>query len=80
MKKNRLQKYLDEDLSDTTPKEKQESISWKELLVCGYWLFQLLRRSLGFHKQPIEQYVLAGSRYYKCLYIDYLSMVKKKGR
>ena len=71
MKKNRLQrlqedmnedlqKYLDEDLSDATPKEKQESISWKELLVCGYWLFQLLRRLLGFHKQPIEQYVLAG--------------------
>ena len=28
MKKNRLQKYLDEDLSDTTPKEKQESISY----------------------------------------------------
>ena len=60
MKKNRLQKYLDEDLSDATPKEKQESISWKELLVCGYGLFQLLRRLLGFHKQPIEQYVLAG--------------------
>ena len=60
MKKNRFQKYLDEDLSDATPKEKQESISWKELLVCGYWLFQLLRRLLGFHKQPIEQYVLAG--------------------
>lgn len=60
MKKNRLQKYLDEDLSDATPKEKQESISWKELLVCGYWLFQLLRRLLGFHKQPIEQYVFAG--------------------
>ena len=25
MKKNRFQKYLDEDLSDATPKEKQES-------------------------------------------------------
>ena len=29
-------------------------------VVNGYWLFQLLRRLLGFHKQPIEQYVLAG--------------------
>ncbi len=28
--------------------------------MCGYWLFQLLRRVLGFYKQPIEQYVLAG--------------------
>lgn len=60
MKKNQLEKHIGEDLSDTTPKEKKESISWKELLVCGYGVFQLLRRLLGYHKQPIEQYVLAG--------------------
>ena len=53
-----------------------KSNSWVKWVVNGYWLFQLLSRLLGFHKQPIEQYVLAG--YYKCLYIDYLSMVKKK--
>ena len=60
MKKNQLEKHIGEDVSDTTPKEKKESISWKELLVCGYGLFQLLRRLLGYHHQPTEQYVLAG--------------------
>ena len=60
MKKNQLEKHIGEDLSDAASKEKEESISWKELLVCGYGLFQLLRRLLGYHKQPIEQYVLAG--------------------
>ena len=37
-----------------------KSNSWMKWVVNGYWLFQLLRRLLGFHKQPIEQYVLAG--------------------
>ena len=74
MKKNRLQIYLDEDLSDAAPKEKQESISWKELLVCGYWLFQLLRRLLGFHKQ----YVLAGI-ISVCILIIYPWLKRKDG-
>lgn len=78
MKKNRLQIYLDEDLSDATPKEKQESISWKKLLVCGYWLFQLLRRLLGFHKQPIEQYVFAGI-ISVCILIIYPWLKRKDG-
>ena len=38
----------------------KKSNSWVKWVVNGYWLFQLLRRLLGFHKQPIEQYVLAG--------------------
>lgn len=34
--------------------------SWVKWVVNGYWLFQLLRRLLGYHHQPTEQYVLAG--------------------
>ena len=42
--------------------DKALTLLMRNLLVrqSGYWLFQLLRRLLGFHKQPIEQYVLAG--------------------
>lgn len=34
----------------------KKSNSWVKWVVNGYWLFQLLRRLLGFHKQPIEQF------------------------
>ena len=74
MKKNRLQrlqedmnedlqKYLDEDLLDTTPKEKKESSFWMKCvalcLLCSYGIAQFLGRVLG-DKQAIVQYGLAG--------------------
>ena len=74
MKKNRLQrlqedmnedlqKYLDEDLLDTTPKEKKESTFWMKCvaicLLCSYGIAQFLGRVLG-DKQAIVQYELAG--------------------
>ena len=74
MKKNRLQrlqedmnedlqKYLDEDLLDTTPKEKKESTFWMKCvaicLLCSYSIAQFLGRVLG-DKQAIVQYELAG--------------------
>ena len=46
--------------------------------MCGYGLFQLLRRSLGFHKQPIEQYVLAGI-ISVCILIIYPWLKRKDG-
>ena len=69
MKKNRiqrlqedmnedLQKYLDEDLLDTTPKEKKESSFWMKCvalcLLCSYGIAQFLGRVLG-DKQAIVQ-------------------------
>lgn len=74
MKKNRLQrlqedmnedlqKYLDEDLLDTTPKEKKDSTFWMKCvalcLLCSYGIAQFLGRVLG-DKQAIVQYGLAG--------------------
>ena len=74
MKKNRLQrlqedmnedlqKYLDEDLLDTTPKGKKESTFWMKCvalcLLCSYGIAQFLGRVLG-DKQAIVQYGLAG--------------------
>ena len=72
MKKNRLQrlqedmnedlqKYLDEDMLDTTPKEKKESSFWMKCvaicLLCSYGIAQFLGRVLG-DKQAIVQYGL----------------------
>ena len=72
MKKNRiqrlqedmnedLQKYLDEDLLDTTSKEKKESTFWMKCvaicLLCSYGIAQFLGRVLG-DKQAIVQYGL----------------------
>ena len=74
MKKNRiqrlqedmnedLQKYLDEEMLDTTPKEKKESSFWMKCvaicLLCSYGIAQFLGRVLG-DKQAIVQYGLAG--------------------
>lgn len=46
-----LQKYLDEDLLDTTPKEKKESSFWMKCvalcLLCSYGIAQFLGRVLG---------------------------------
>lgn len=47
-------------------------------VVNGYWMFQLLRRLLGFHKQPIEQYVLAGI-ISVCILIIYPWLKRKYG-
>ena len=73
MKKNRiqrlqedmnedLQKYLDEDMLDTTPKEKKESSFWMKCvaicLLCSYGIAQFLGRVLG-DKQAIVQYNLS---------------------
>ena len=56
-----LQKYLDEDLLDTTPKEKKESTFWMKCvalcLLCSYGIAQFLGRVLG-DKQAIVQYGL----------------------
>lgn len=58
-----LQKYLDEDLLDTTPKEKKESTFWMKCvalcLLYSYGIAQFLGRVLG-DKQAIVQYGLAG--------------------
>ena len=74
MKKNRLQrlqedmnedlqKYLDEDMLDTTSKRKKESTFWMKCvalcLLCSYGIAQFLGRVLG-DKQAIVQYGLAG--------------------
>ena len=55
-----------------------KSNSWMKWVVNGYWLFQLLRRLLGFHKQPIEQYVLAGI-ISVCIQIIYPWLKRKDG-
>lgn len=46
--------------------------------MCDYWLFQLLRRLLGFYKQPIEQYVFAGI-ISVCILIIYPWLKRKDG-
>lgn len=56
----------------------KKSNSWVKWLVNGYWLFQLLRRLLGFHKQTIEQYVLAGI-ISVCILIIYPWLKRKYG-
>ena len=55
-----------------------KSNSWVKWVVNGYWLFQLLRRLLGFHKKPIEQYVLAGI-ISVCILIIYPWLKRKDG-
>ena len=56
----------------------KKSNSWVKWVVNGYWLFHLLRRVLGFHKQPIEQYVLAGI-ISVCILVIYPWLKRKDG-